>query len=154
MSDKSNFKHQGSDNTAPYPVSRMAPAVTLTDMAREIEQADQQIQTHASAKLRIIADQIQALQAQAQQVLQQARNDQWLHRAKCNFKRLPGRIYHLYQKPEGDTYFSMLAAHEWGDEPPHTFLGSFRLEYDMSWTPAEQLAQRDDARTIIDKLLE
>lgn len=154
MSKESKYKHQGSDNTAPYPVSRMAPAVTLSDMAKEIEQADQTVNAHASSKLRIIADQIKSLQAEAKKVLEQAQQDQLLHRAKCNFKRQPGRIYHLYRKSNGETYFSMLAEHEWGSEPPHEYLGSYRLEYDMSWTPAEEINKEDDSRAIINKLLE
>jgi len=154
MSKDSKYKHQGGDNTAPYPVSRMAPAVTLSDIAREVEQADQMVNAHASSKLRVIADQIKSLQAEAKKVLEQARQDQLLHRAKCNFQRQPGKVYHLYQKPAGDTYFSMLAEHEWGGEPPHTFLGSYRLEYDMSWTPAADIHKEDDSRAIINKLLE
>lgn len=130
-------KHAGSDATAPYPVSRMAPAFGLVDLAREVEEADNMLANVAHGKLRIIAEQMRTLREEAERVLEQARRDQELHRARCNFKRQPGRIYHLYRRGNGELYFSMLSPREWGGAPPHPFEGSFRLENDMSWTPAE-----------------
>nr|WP_236860659.1 DUF2452 domain-containing protein [Candidatus Reidiella endopervernicosa] len=90
--------HSGSDRTAPYPVSRMAPATELVDMAREIAEADKQLGNVTHAKLKVIADQMQTLQQQARRVLERAQRDQLLHRARCNFSRQPGKRYHLYQK--------------------------------------------------------
>lgn len=153
MSD-SKYKHKGPDNTAPYPVSRMAPSVSLVDMAKEIEQAEQMVNTRVSAKLQVIADQIRNLQAEARQVLEETQRDQQLHRAQCNFQRQPGKIYHLYQKHGDKLYFSMLGPEEWGGEPPHAFQGSYRLEADMSWTPIDEIDAQDDTRSIIRKLLE
>ena len=131
---KSNIVHQGADNTAPYPVSRMAPAIELLDLAREIEKADDQIKGHTNAKLDLIAKQIRQLQQDARNILEKSDKDQKLHRAQCAFQRKPGGVYHLYRKPDGNLYFSMLAANEWGAQPPHEFIGSYRLELDASWT--------------------
>jgi len=137
--------HRGPDNSAPYPVSRLAPGFELVDLAREIEAADATLASHASGKLKLIAEQIRALQDQARAILEETRRNQELHRAACNFRRQPGKIYHLYRKPGGGTYFSMLTPTDWRGEPPHEFLGSYRLEADMSWTPAEAAEQpRDD----------
>ncbi len=126
--------HRGPDCTAPYPVSRMAPAVELVDLAREIAEADKMLASNAHGKLKVLAEQMRALQAQARGVLEQTRRDQQLHRAQCNFQRQPGRTYHLYRRPNGVQYFSMLAPEEWGGEPPHAYEGSYRLETDMSWS--------------------
>ena len=146
--------HQGADHSVPYPVSRMAPSFELVNLAEEISQADTTLAAHASGKLRLIAKQIKTLQDEARQVLEQTQQDQLLHRAKCNFKRQPGKIYHLYQKGNGTSYFSMLAAAEWGSEPPHTFLGSYQLETDMSWTPVEKLtAMNNETEEIVRRLL-
>ena len=109
-----NTHHQGADRSAPYPVSRMAPSFDLINLAEEICQADITLATHATGKLHLIAKQIKALQDEARQVLEQTQRDQLLHRAQCNFKRQPGKIYHLYQKLNGTSYFSMLAPVEWG----------------------------------------
>jgi len=146
--------HQGEDYSAPYPVSRMAPSFDLVNLAEEISQADATLAAHASGKLRLIAKQIKALQDEARLVLEQTQRDQLLHRAQCNFKRQTGKIYHLYQKANGASYFSMLAPAEWGNKPPHTFLGSYQLQMDMSWKPVEELASNNnETEEIIKRLL-
>ena len=126
--------HQGSNSTSPYPVSRLAPHFELVDLARQISEADSKINIRVNAKLKVIADQIKHLQAEAQSVMEAAQRDQELHQADCNFTRIPGRIYHLYKKPDGTTYFSMLSPNDWGKQCPHEFIASYRLENDMSWT--------------------
>lgn len=145
--------HQGSARTAPYPVSRLGASVDLVDLAQQISTADSHINTRVSSKLQLIADQIRYLQEEAREVLESAQRDQELHRAQCNFKRIPGRIYHLYQRADGSNYFSMLGPEEWGGKPPHEFRGSYRLENDMSWTQGDQLDQPDDSRELVRKLL-
>ncbi len=37
----------------------------------------------------------------------------------------------------------MLSPEEWGGSPPHAFEGSYRLEVDMTWTPADEAEARD-----------
>jgi hypothetical protein len=145
--------HQGPDHSSPYPVERGAPAFNLVDTAQEIEKADQMVNTRVSGKLKVIADQIKALQAEAEEILSSAQEDMDLHKAKCNFKRQPGKIYHLYEKEDGSLYFSMLSAEDWNGNPPDTFRGSYRLEMDYSWTPAEKLDEQDDSREMVQRLL-
>ncbi|MEJ2143281.1 MAG: DUF2452 domain-containing protein [Gammaproteobacteria bacterium] len=142
-------------NNLPYAASRLGANIELVDIAREIAQADAMISTRVSAKLRVIADQIRHLQQEARGILEETRRDQQLHHAECNFKRLPGKTYHLYEKNNGQLYFSMLSPNEWGGAPPHPFIGSFRLENDMSWTALDNLnePQVDDSREIIERLL-
>ncbi|MDH5491017.1 MAG: DUF2452 domain-containing protein [Myxococcales bacterium] len=146
-------RYRGPQRSAPYPMSRLAPAHDLIDMAREIQSADEAIATATAGKLEMIARQIRALQHEARAVLDKAQQDHDLHRARCNFQRRPGRIYHLYRRPEGQTYFSMLSPAEWGHRPPHEFLGSYRLEADRSWTPAEQAEERDREGEALTRLL-
>jgi len=131
--------HQGPDHAAPYPVSRLAPAIELVDLAQQIASADHVLTQVACGKLRLIAEQMRILQAQAHEVMAQAQRDQALHRAQCNFQRQPGKAYHLYGKPDGVRYFSLLSPQEWGGKPPHEFLGTYRLENDGSWTAEEAM---------------
>lgn len=158
MSDNKQTKspvqiHQGSDNSAPYPVSRLAPGFDLVDLAREIEQADTMINNTAHAKLRVIADTMLKLKDEARKVLEETRQNQQLHRALCQFRKIPGKIYHLYQKPNGSLYFSMLAPNEWGGNTAHVFQGSYRLEADQSWKAVEELHE-DNAAASIERLLD
>ncbi len=146
--------HDGHSRSAPYPVSRLGVNVDLVDLAQQISSADSHINTRVSAKLQVIADQIRHLQDEAREALESAQRDQDLHRAQCNFKRIPGKTYHLYQRPDGSNYFSMLGSDDWGGKPPHQFKGSYRLENDMSWTPADQMDMPDDSRELVIRLLE
>ncbi|WP_462320079.1 DUF2452 domain-containing protein [Halochromatium sp.] len=151
--EKKALLHQGSDRSSPYPVSRLAPAFQAPALAEEIERAESMLSARTSAKLRVIADQIKSLQAEARKVLDEARDEHALTHAECAFKRLPGKIYHLYQRPNGSRYFSMLSPDDWRGEPPHAYLASYRLEADYSWTPLEALDQPDDTGELVQQLL-
>ncbi len=157
--DKGLAPYRGPERSAPYPTSRMAPAFDLVDMAREIEEADRLIGTSVGGKLQVIAEQVRQLRQQAHEVLDNAHRDQELHRARCNFRRIPGHTYHLYRRPDGETYFSMLAPEDWRDGPPHEYAGSWRLEADQSWTEVgkedeEQQQNRADQQALLTALLE
>ena len=150
---KTPSRHSGSDNSSPYPVSRLSAHMPLVDLAQEISQADNMINSRVTGQLKVIAEQIRHLQKQAYTVMEAAKQDQELHHAQCNFVRQPGKTYFLYKKSTGQSYFSMLAPEEWGGQPPHTFIAAYRLEADMSWTPAEDLGKSDDTRMLLDQLL-
>jgi len=151
--EKKALLHQGSGRSSPYPVSRLAPAFQAPELAEEIARAESMLSARTSAKLRVIADQIKALQAEARKALDEARDEQALTHAECAFKRLPGKIYHLYRKPDGSRYFSMLSPEDWRGEPPHPYLASYRLEADYSWTALADLDQRDDTGDLVQQLL-
>ncbi|AKF05247.1 DUF2452 domain-containing protein [Sandaracinus amylolyticus] len=131
-------KHLGPASTSPYPMSRLAPTHDLVDVAKRIADADAMIGATASAKLRVIADQIQALQEEARRILEDTRKDLDLHRARCNFVRRPGQIYHLYRRADGELWFSMIGPVEWAGRNASEFVGSYRLELDQSWTRVDQ----------------
>lgn len=145
MSDeptKPQRPYQGEPRAAPYALSRLSGKVSLIDVAREIEQADQWIASTTGAQLTLIAEQIAALRDKAQTVLERARENADLHRAEARFSRRPGNVYHLYERAEDDRYWSMLSPDEWGGAPPHAFVGSYRLEQDQSWTPLAEIDAR------------
>lgn len=131
--------HDGGDRSSPYGLSRLAPSMTLVDVATEIEKADEMIGETTSGKLKVIAEQIRHLQRQANTILEDAKRDLDLHRASCAFSRTVGQVYHLYERAPGDHYWSLLSPEDWGSSPPHPFAGSFRLEPDQSWTPLEEI---------------
>ena len=139
----SGDNHDGSGRSSPYGLSRLAPQMTLVDVAQEIARADQAIGLATSGKLRLIAEQIRHLQSQAQEIMQAAQRDLRLHRASCAFERVPGQIYHLYEKANGSCVWSILSSEDWGGSPPHTFCGSYRLELDQSWTPVDEIHSHD-----------
>lgn len=143
-----------SNRALPYPSSRLAARVDLVDMAQEIEKADEALGMVVGSKLEVIRDQMRALQEQARRLLEEARTSARLHRAKCSFRKIPGKVYHLYARSEDDLYFSLLSPEDWGGAPPHTYEGSYRLEVDMSFTPLGQGRDKPDGREIIKGLLQ
>jgi hypothetical protein len=143
----------GSASLSPYPTSRLSPAISLVDTAREIEAAGEVLKSHAGARLEGIARQIRLLQEEARRVLERAQVDLELHQANANFRRTPGHIYHLYRDKQGALVFSMLSPQDHGGTPPEPFLGSYRLEYDRSWTRLEDVAERDRERIDVEELL-
>ena len=145
--------HQGADHSAPYPVSRLAPPTGMVDLAREIEHADDMLKVRTTAKLRVIAEQMKALQSEARRLLEEAQRDTDLNHARCNFQKVPGKIYHLYREGNGRLAFSMLSPDDWGGEPPQEYQDSYRLEADLSWTPAENLEQPDETGELVQRLL-
>lgn len=128
-------RYQGPARSAPYPLSRMAPAYDLVNVAAQIQSADQALATITGGKLGLIAEQIAQLQDQARVLLEKARRDAELHHVKCQFEKKPGGVYHLYRKDDdGQLWFSRLAPDEWTRPQPQTFEGTYRLELDMSFT--------------------
>src|SRR5262249_44526743 len=122
-------RYDGPSRAAPYPLSRMAPSYDLVDIAAQIQRADQTLATITGGKLGMIADQIGRLQEQARVLLEKARRDAELHRARCLFEKKAGGVYHLYRKTTGDAelWFSRLGPDEWVTPQPQTFEGTFRL---------------------------
>lgn len=149
----SGERHQGEARSAPYPVGRLGAEVELVDLARQIAEADAVLNVSATSGLRAIAEQIRHLREQARSILEETQRNQLLHRARCNFQRKPGRIYHLYLDAACKPYFSMLSPQDWHGRPPHEFQGSYRLENDMSWTAVEDIAERDADNQAALKLL-
>lgn len=126
-------RHRGEEHASPYGLSRLAPAISLVNVAKEIESASETISVVTHAKLEVIAKQIRALQQEAQAIMSSAEKNLELHNATCSFSRKVGHVYHLYARENG-TYWSMVSPEEWRGRAPHPFLGSYRLGIDQSWS--------------------
>lgn len=116
-----------------YGTSRLAPAISLVDRAKEIELAEESVKLHVHGKLELIANQIRRLKEEAELILSQAEKDIVLHKARCQFEKKPGQTIHLYEKETG-TYFSLLAPSDWRMNPPHSYKGSYIMNPDRSFT--------------------
>ncbi|EDW02800.1 GH10888 [Drosophila grimshawi] len=116
----------------------------IIHLAQEIQSADKMVRNSTSQKLVVILDQIKMLQAQAIDILKESNENRMLHSVACNFNKKPGKIYHLYQKSTGQNYFSMLSPEEWNNSVEQTYKGSYRLEFDSSWTPIDKIKEHDN----------
>jgi hypothetical protein len=109
--------------------------------------------TTTGGKLGLIAERIRRLQDRARSLLERAKRDAELHRARCSFEKKPGGVYHLYRKDDGGRWFSLIAPDEWVRPQPQTFEGSFQLEADMSFTRVDVLEDEPRADFEIRALL-
>lgn len=125
--------HEGKSNTSPYGISRLAPNILLVDSKAELDEASRSIVQVSSSKLEVIAKQINFLQRQAEQIIESARRDIKLHKAECSFSRKVGQVYHLYEKSNGNFQWSILSNEDWNFNPPHKYIGSYKLLPDQTW---------------------
>ncbi|XP_064534765.1 uncharacterized protein C1orf50 homolog [Pseudopipra pipra] len=132
--------------------ARVGDPDDLVALARQVQQADDFVRANACSKLAVIAEQIRHLQEQARKVLDEANRDADLNHVACNLVKKPGNIYYMYRRESGQRYFSILSPKEWGTTP-HEFLGAYKLQHDMSWTPFEDIERRDAETAILEKLL-
>lgn len=143
----------GVELVSSYQTNRVGDPMDLVALAEQVQKGDDFVKANAGNKLTVIADQIRYLQEQARKVLVEAKRDADLHHAACNIVKKPGTMYYLYQRPSGQKYFSIISPKEWGPSCPHPYLGAFKLQYDMSWTPIEEVEKRDADIAIMDKLI-
>ncbi|MEM7183205.1 MAG: DUF2452 domain-containing protein [Spirochaetota bacterium] len=116
-----------------YPTRTLDPPITLVDRAREIETAQESIRSHVDSKLDLILKQIRALQEEAKDIISAAQRDVELHKVKCNFEKQVGQSIYLYEKDDGEKYFSLISPEEW-NPPPHTFLATYTMRGDRSFS--------------------
>lgn len=138
----------GAGHASPYPVSRLGAPISLVDTAKAIEAASASVALRTNAQLEVILEQMQALQQRARDIIDQAARDVDLLHVDCRFRRVPGRIYHLYERADGHRYFSMLSPEELGYSSA-AFVGSYRFEHDQSWTRLDEIDARDRRRADI-----
>nr|ACO10901.1 C1orf50 homolog [Caligus rogercresseyi] len=124
----------------------------LVELASEIQKADDFTIATAGSKLSVIVEQMKFLQQQARKVLEESNRNKEPNHIACNFKKVPGKIYYVYKRSSGQEYISMLSPKEWGDRCPE-FLGAYKLESDMTWTPLDKVNQRQNDHKIINQLL-
>ncbi|KAM4613854.1 uncharacterized protein C1orf50 homolog [Polymixia lowei] len=143
----------GLELVSSYQTNRVGDPMNLVALAAQVQRGDDFIKANACNRLTVIADQIRYLQEQARKVLEDAKKDADLHHAACNIVKKPGNMYYLYQRPSGQKYFSIISPKEWGPSCPHTFIGAYKLQHDMSWTPLAEVEKKDAEMAIMGKLL-
>ncbi|KAM4588847.1 uncharacterized protein C1orf50 homolog [Odontesthes bonariensis] len=143
----------GLELVSSYQTNRVGDPMDLVALAVQVQKGDDFVKANACNKLTVIADQIRYLQEQARKALEEAKRDADLHHAACNIVKKPGNMYYLYQRPSGQKYFSIISPEEWGAGCPHQFVGAFKLQHDMSWSPVDEMEKRDAELAIMDKLI-
>jgi hypothetical protein len=133
--------HEGPALSSPYPTHRLSGSISLVDTAQQIEAASERIASQTNAQLQLIAAQMQQLKAQAEAILEKAQADVLLHHAECSLQKIPGKVYHLYERADTSRFLSLLSPEDYGGRPPHSHRGGFRLELDHSWSRLDRQSE-------------
>ena len=124
----------------------------LEKLIETLTQSETHVKNTAYNKLSVIGEQIKFLQKQAHEILANASKDSELHNLPCNFVKSPGQIYHLYERPSGDKFWSMVSPEEFGSSCKNEHLGSYRMEVDRSFTRTDQLQEYSENRKFAESL--
>lgn len=125
----------------------------LERLVEALQHSEANVKNTAFNKLQVIADQIKFLQKQANDILKSANSDAALHKLPCNFVKKPGQIYHLYERPSAEKFWSMISPEEFGNTCANEHLGSYRMEADSSFTRADQLQEHSERRKFAETLM-
>lgn len=125
----------------------------LERLVEALEHSETHVKNTALNKLQVIGEQIKFLQKQAKEILESASTNSELHKVPCNFVKVPGTIYHLYQRPTGEKLWSMISPQEFGATNKNEYLGSYRMEVDRSWTPVDKLQEFSENREFAEMLM-
>ena len=80
------------------------------------------------SKLKILFKQMQNIKNEIEEVIRESVETENLEKIKCNFKKIPGKNYFLYQKPNNQLFFSMLSPKEWNTK--NLFKAEYFYDYD------------------------
>ena len=99
--------------------------VTGLAVAAMYEQTDMQL-----AQIR---KQVELLASQAQEIQRRVDISERIYKVGMNFKPLISHIYHLYSRPDGSEFLSMVAPEEWGRAAKISFQATVKLLADHTW---------------------
>jgi hypothetical protein len=119
-----------------------------------LKHSEDAVKNKALNKLDVIGEQMRFLQKQAMEILKEASDTAQLHQTPCNFVKVPGKIYHLYERESGEKLWSMVSPSEFGSDNKLKHLGSYRLEADKSFTPVDKIQEYQTNRQFAEALFE
>ena len=71
------------------------------------------------------------IKREIEEVVKESIETENLEKIKCNFKKIPGKNYFLYQKPNNELFFSMLSPKEWDSN--NNFIDEYFYDYDHTF---------------------
>lgn len=86
-------------------------------------------------QLKLIAKQIMALKNEALEIIEESNIQDQLQSINPSFKIVSGNYYYLYEKNDGQKYFSMISPEQWSNKD--RFLGKYLYDYDKKYVKEE-----------------
>ena len=82
------------------------------------------------AKIKVLFKQMENIKKEIEEIINESLETDYLNNIKCNFKKVPGSYYYLYQKSDGQLFFSILSPNEWNTK--NIFINKYFYDYDLS----------------------
>ena len=120
-------------NIDPEHVNELMLATNQLDL--DSSKVRQSIQRNSNnyGKLKMLARQLVFIKQEMQEIINDSMVSTELEKVSCKFKKIPGNTYYLYQKIEGDMFFSMLEPEIWNYSEKNIFLGRYKYDYDLTF---------------------
>jgi Protein of unknown function (DUF2452) len=80
-----------------------------------------------------IKQQIELLAVQARAIQNRVSLSERIYLADISFSPIISKIYHMYRRPNGKDFLSMVAPQEWGANVPFKFVATLKLLADHTW---------------------
>tara|TARA_Y100000589_G_C27041097_1_gene583188 strand:- start:314 stop:697 length:384 start_codon:yes stop_codon:yes gene_type:complete len=82
------------------------------------------------AKIKVLFKQMENIKKEIEEIVEESLESENLNNIKCNFKKIPGSYYYVYQKPDLTLFFSILSPNEWNTK--NIFINKYFYDYDLS----------------------
>lgn len=106
----------------PYGSNVSAPAIVLDDVGAFKHRGVNKVQKTFTAKYNELVDEYNHL-------VDEVKLNNLIYNSKYSFEPVIGEIYHLYCRPNGDYFLSLISPQEWNME----FVVSVRLNSEHKW---------------------
>ncbi len=127
-----------SPSTLPYAHTVGGAIIKPIDRGRVTGLAVAAMYEQTEMQLEQIRKQVELLAAQAREIHLRVDISERIYKVGMNFKPLIGHVYHLYTRPDGSEFLSMVAPTEWGRSAKVSFQATVKLLADHTWEIIKQ----------------
>ena len=83
------------------------------------------------SKLKVLFKQMENIKKEIEEIVQESIETEELEKINCNFKKITGKNYFLYQRPNNELFFSILSPKEWNSK--NLFINEYFYDYDHTF---------------------
>ena len=118
----------------PYAHTVGSGVIKPDDLGKVKSNALLAMEQQTNMQLKQLEEQIKLLHRQAKEIQERTDISVWIYQADIGFDPLINHVYHLYKKPNGKHFLSMVAPEEWGRSGNHNeYIATVRLLADHTW---------------------
>ena len=83
------------------------------------------------SKLKVLFKQMDNIKKEIEEIVKESVETEELEKVNCNFKKIAGKNYFLYQRPNNELFFSILSPKEWNTK--NLFINEYFYDYDHTF---------------------